>query len=92
MTDSEANKDGEKQKGNPPVLPGRRRAGTLAPMQPRFSFDKRRIKFLFLEWIHANATAALAANGYANVKAVPSRIAVCASCPQAWATLGIAEA
>jgi len=74
MTDSEANKDGEKQKGNPPVLPGRRRAGTLAPMQPRFSFDKRRIKFLFLEGIHANATAALAANGYANVKAVPKSL------------------
>jgi D-3-phosphoglycerate dehydrogenase len=43
-------------------------------MQPRFSFDKRRIKFLFLEGIHANATAALAANGYANVKAVPKSL------------------
>ena len=28
----------------------------------------------------------------ANASAVPSRIAVCASCPQAWATFGIVDA
>jgi D-3-phosphoglycerate dehydrogenase len=43
-------------------------------MQPRFSFDKRRIKFLFLEGIHANATETLAAHGYANVKTLPKSL------------------
>ncbi len=34
----------------------------------KLSFDKRRIKFLFLEGIHANATDALTRDGYASVK------------------------
>jgi len=34
----------------------------------KLSFDKRRIKFLFLEGIHANATDALARDGYTAVK------------------------
>ena len=43
-------------------------------MVPKFSFDKRRIKFLLLEGIHANATESLAANGYANVKTLPKSL------------------
>src|SRR6195952_1478737 len=34
----------------------------------KLSFDKRRIKFLFLEGIHANATDALTRDGYSSVK------------------------
>ena len=34
----------------------------------KLSFDKRRIKFLFLEGIHANATDALTRDGYTSVK------------------------
>ena len=40
----------------------------------RYSFDKRRIKFLFLEGIHAKATEALAARGYTNVKSLPKSL------------------
>ncbi len=41
----------------------------------RFSFDKRRIKFLFLENIHPKATEALAASGYTNVRSLPKSLA-----------------
>lgn len=34
----------------------------------KLSFDKRRIKFLFLEGLHANATDALTRDGYTSVK------------------------
>ena len=34
----------------------------------KLSFDKRRIKFLFLEGLHANATDALTRDGYSSVK------------------------
>jgi len=40
----------------------------------RFSFDKRRIKFLFLENIHPKATEALAASGYTNVRSLPKSL------------------
>lgn len=40
----------------------------------KFSFDKRRIKFLFLEGIHANATDALAHDGYAAVRSLPKSL------------------
>ena len=43
------------------------------PMQ-KFSFDKRRIKFLFLEGIHANATTALAQGGYSTVRSLPKSL------------------
>ncbi|MDB6114045.1 MAG: serA [Lacunisphaera sp.] len=41
----------------------------------KFSFDKRRIKFLFLEGIHANAVNALAHDGYATVRSLPKSLA-----------------
>ena len=41
----------------------------------RFSFDKRRIKFLFLENIHPKAAEALAASGYTNVRSLPKSLA-----------------
>src|SRR4051794_5726924 len=40
----------------------------------RFSFDKRRIKFLFLESIHPKASEALKASGYTNVKNLPKSL------------------
>jgi len=40
----------------------------------RFSFDKRRIKFLFLENIHPKATEALAVSGYTNVRSLPKSL------------------
>ena len=36
----------------------------------KLSFDKRRIKFLFLEGVHANATAALTQDGYPTVRSL----------------------
>jgi D-3-phosphoglycerate dehydrogenase len=36
----------------------------------KLSFDKRRIKFLFLEGIHANATDALAHDGYPTIRSL----------------------
>ena len=41
----------------------------------KLSFDKRRIKFLFLEGIHANATDALTRDGYASVRSLPKSLA-----------------
>jgi len=43
------------------------------PMQ-KLSFDKRRIKFLFLEGIHANATSALTHDGYTTVRSLPKSL------------------
>ncbi len=40
----------------------------------KLSFDKRRIKFLFLEGIHANATDALTRDGYAAVRNLPKSL------------------
>ena len=40
----------------------------------KLSFDKRRIKFLFLEGIHANALDALAADGYSAVRSLPKSL------------------
>ncbi len=40
----------------------------------KVSFDKRRIKFLFLEGIHANATEALACDGYPAVRSLPKSL------------------
>jgi D-3-phosphoglycerate dehydrogenase len=40
----------------------------------KLSFDKRRIKFLFLEGIHAKAVETLAAHGYTNVKSLPKSL------------------
>ncbi|HRG54946.1 MAG TPA: NAD(P)-dependent oxidoreductase, partial [Lacunisphaera sp.] len=40
----------------------------------KLSFDKRRIKFLLLEGIHANATSALTADGYASVRNLPKSL------------------
>jgi len=53
----------------PPVL----LMNVRLPMQ-KLSFDKRRIKFLFLEGIHANATNALTADGYASVRSLPKSL------------------
>ena len=41
----------------------------------KLSFDKRRIKFLFLEGVHAHATAALAQAGYPAVRNLPKSLA-----------------
>lgn len=41
----------------------------------QFSFDKRRIKFLFLEGIHPKAAEALTASGYSSVKSLPKSLA-----------------
>jgi len=41
----------------------------------KLSFDKRRIKFLFLEGIHANATNALTHDGYTSVRSLPKSLA-----------------
>ena len=41
----------------------------------KLSFDKRRIKFLFLEGIHANASHALAHDGYSSVRSLPKSLA-----------------
>lgn len=46
----------------------------LRPMH-KLSFDKRRIKFLFLEGIHANATDALTHDGYASCRSLPKSLA-----------------
>jgi D-3-phosphoglycerate dehydrogenase len=40
----------------------------------KLSFDKRRIKFLFLEGIHANALEALAADGYTAIRSLPKSL------------------
>ena len=40
----------------------------------KLSFDKRRIKFLFLEGIHANATSALTHDGYTSVRSLPKSL------------------
>jgi D-3-phosphoglycerate dehydrogenase len=40
----------------------------------RFSFDKRRIKFLFLEGIHSKASEILVSRGYTNVKSLPKSL------------------
>ena len=40
----------------------------------KHSFDKRRIKFLFLEGIHANAVEVLAHDGYATVRHLPKSL------------------
>lgn len=40
----------------------------------KLSFDKRRIKFLFLEGLHANATDALTRDGYTAVKNLPKSL------------------
>jgi len=40
----------------------------------KLSFDKRRIKFLFLEGIHANALDALATDGYSAVRSLPKSL------------------
>ncbi len=40
----------------------------------KLSFDKRRIKFLFLEGIHANATSALTHDGYTTVRSLPKSL------------------
>jgi D-3-phosphoglycerate dehydrogenase / 2-oxoglutarate reductase len=44
-----------------------------APMG-KLSFDKRRIKFLLLEAIHAKAEEAMAAAGYTNVRSLPKSL------------------
>ncbi|MBL9216280.1 MAG: phosphoglycerate dehydrogenase [Opitutaceae bacterium] len=41
----------------------------------KLSFDKRRIKFLFLEGIHANAGEVLAQDGYTSVRSLPKSLA-----------------
>jgi D-3-phosphoglycerate dehydrogenase len=41
----------------------------------KLSFDKRRIKFLLLEGIHANAVAVLEAGGYTGVRSLPKSLA-----------------
>ena len=41
----------------------------------KLSFDKRRIKFLFLEGIHQKAVEALEAAGYTNIKSLPKSLA-----------------
>lgn len=40
----------------------------------KLSFDKRRIKFLFLEGLHANATEALTRDGYTSVRNLPKSL------------------
>ena len=40
----------------------------------KHSFDKRRIKFLFLEGIHANAVEVLAHDGYSTVRHLPKSL------------------
>ena len=42
---------------------------------PKVSFDKRHIKFLFLEGIHANAIEVLALDGYPTVRSLPRSLA-----------------
>src|SRR3954471_12804664 len=43
----------------------------VEPSVQKLSFDKRRIKFLFLEGIHANAVNALTDDGYTSVRSLP---------------------
>ncbi len=40
----------------------------------KLSFDKRHIKFLFLEGVHAQATTALAQAGYTAVRNLPKSL------------------
>ena len=40
----------------------------------KLSFDKRRIKFLFIEGLHANATDALNRDGYTSVRNLPKSL------------------
>ncbi len=47
----------------------------VQPSVQKLSFDKRRIKFLFLEGIHANAVNALTNDGYTSIRSLPKSLA-----------------